>query len=159
MNTTIFNVKNISAVIIIILLLISISTEHWLSNSLLKNNIELPGASGIEPIGLWSKLNTSSIALQFTRILVILSLLSLAIGLYLNISSPDSKTTYIFFLASGILSLLGTILYVFYYNSYTSPINTQSQKFQKNFDYSWYLNLLAGIASVSVGVLINKNVI
>ena len=158
MNAQVFSIKNVYIVVVIILLIIAISTNNWMNISLNFNNIHI-GNTSLQRLGLWSTLNNNNLLLQLTKNFIILSLISAIIGLYLVIKTPEYKFNYIFFIVSGCLSILSALMYKIYISSYTSVLNNTSvanSKIENKLGYSWYLNLLAGIASLVLSMLIKK---
>lgn len=156
--------------IIILLLLISVNTSSWagLNKSQSSGNTSMTYDTYF---GLWNicsytnvkgdisetSTNCSSIksenmpnSFKITRICVILSLLLIIAGVALYYIKPEYNFNYILFISSGILSIIASI-------TWSNYLNSDNDFKDYKFGYSWYFNLLAGIASIVFGVMIQQN--
>ena len=165
------NKKIIILGIIILLLLISNFTSSWgvnrKSQSVYNNSI-----TGEIVDGLWNKCEYTNIkgpnnssatkcfsisnenmttSFKITRACVILSLLLMMTGVTLFYIKPEYKFNYVLFICAGILSIIGSISW----NSHLTSGDSSSNDFK--FGYSWYFNLLAGMAVIVTGVMIEQN--
>ena len=163
------NKKIIILGLIILLLLISIFTTSW---GTISKSQSLGGdsISEQETLGLWNvcayantkgRLNSNSTqcesirsenmttSFKITRTCAILSLLLIIVGVALYYIKPEYNFNYILFISAGALSIIGSI-------SWNSYLNNNDMKDFK-FGYSWYFNLLAGMAAIGTGVMIQQN--
>jgi len=160
------NKKIIILGVVILLLLISNFTTSWStrsqSKSLGNTNMTIE-----DNVGLWndclyentkgeqssSSIQCTSIdskdvkiSLTITRACIILSLLLMITGITLFYIKPEFTFNYVLFISAGILSIIGSI-------SWNSFVKDNGY----NFGYSWYFNLLAGMAAIGSGVMIQQN--
>jgi hypothetical protein len=87
---------------------------------------------------------------KMTRICEILSLVLIIAGVALYYIKPEYNFNYILFISSGILSIIGSI-------TWSNYLNSDNDLKDYKFGYSWYFNLLAGIAAIVSGVMIQQN--
>ena len=156
--------------VIILFLLISTFTSTWatLTKSQSSGNTKMNYEN---TIGLWNtcayttlkgdinsnSTNCASISsdniptsFKITKICIILSLILIIAGVALYYVKPEYNFNYILFISAGVISLIGSI-------SWNSFLNNNNDFKEYSFGYSWYFNLIAGIASVASGVMIQQN--